>query len=246
MDPRGGAKGLSFDPMSTPAAPRLPSTAGKLRPCSSPFAFPAAHPLQLTTPCRSLPLAARHSLFQLPTPCSSPFASSAAGPTPCGLPFDFSAAHPLTLQLAIRFFSCPPLAARHLLLQLPGPPLAACHSIFQLPTPCSSPFAFSAAHPLQLAVRSSCSSPFAFSAAPPCSLPFAFSASHRLQLASCPPLAACHLLFQLVFIVVEMCWFRRIAAAPTKQSPQMLTHQKFQSIGTWYFRNILALQYSAT
>ena len=134
------------------------------------------------------PLAACHSLFQLPTPCSSPIA--------------FSAAHPL--QLAMRFLSCPPLVARH--------------SLFQLPTPCSPPCALSAAHPLQLAMRFFSCPPLAARHAlcqlpTPCSWQFAFSAAHTLQLAiafsaacplqlamrflSCPPLVACRSLFQL-------------------------------------------------
>ena len=112
------------------------------------------------------PLAARHSLFQLPTPCSSPFA--------------FSAAH--SLQLAMHFFSCPPLAARH--------------SLFQLPARCSSPRSFSAAHLAArhafFQLLTPCSSPFALSAPTPCSSPCAFSVAHPLQLAvrffSCPPL----------------------------------------------------------
>ena len=142
------------------------------------------------------PLAARQSLFQLPTPCSSPFA--------------FSAAHPL--QLAMRFFSFPPLAARHSLFQ----PFAARHALFQLPTPCSSPCAFSAAHPLKLAMRFFSCPPLAagnslFRLLTLCSSPCAFSAAHPLKLAmrflSCPPLVARRSLFQLPTPCSSPCAF---------------------------------------
>ena len=83
---------------------------------------------------------------------------------------------------------------------------------------CSSPCAFSAAHPLQLAFRFFSCPPLAarhaffqlptlaarlslFQLPTSCSSPCAFSAAHSLQLAmrffSCPPLAARHSLFQL-------------------------------------------------
>ena len=111
--------------------------------------------------------------FQLPTPCSSPFASSAAHPLQLAIRFFscpplcssrcvFSAAHPL--QLAMRFFSCPPLEWRAARGGQLMKRMASCkgwaaeksatrHALFQLPTRCSSPFAFSAAQPLQLATR---------------------------------------------------------------------------------------------
>ena len=160
--------------LSSPSDPTIPFN-------SAPWTLPAT--------CSR---AARLSLFQLPTPCSLPFAFLAAHPlqlamlqlpTPCSSPLAFSAAHPL--QLAICFFSCPPLAARH--------------ALFQVPTPCSSPCAFSAAHPLQLAIGFFSCPPLAarhwlFQLPTPCSSPCAFSAADPLQLAmrfsSCPPLAA--------------------------------------------------------
>ena len=136
-----------------------------------PRASSAAHPLHLAFRFFSCPpLAARLSLFQLPTPCSSPCAFSAAHPLQLATRFLSCPA----LQLAIGFFSRPHLAARHALFQLPSlcsslfalsvahpllaaqplqlairffscPPLAARHALFQLPTPCISPCALSAA-----------------------------------------------------------------------------------------------------
>ena len=77
---------------------------------------------------------------------------------------------------------------------------AARYSLFLLPTLCSLPIVFSAAHPLQLAIRLFCCLPLQlanrFSSCPPfaarhslfllptpCSLPIGFPAAHPLQLA---------------------------------------------------------------